>query len=158
MLEIRAMRPEDQDAVVRIIEAHHEVDGKLADEYYEEYFADPVRVSSAREANFVGLEGDVVVGVTGHYPDKYDWPTILWLNWHYVHPEYRRRGIGTKLLAYVVDLAKKQGIRKLYLDTGSETSYAAAVRLYEKFGFQEEGRLLDYYGDGEHYLIMGLEL
>jgi len=158
MLQIRKMEVSDVEDASVIVAAHSKIDGKLAAEYYTNYFADPQRLSSDRERNFVGICDDSIVGVVGFCFDKYCSPDILWLNWFYVHPNYRRRGIGRDLLKYVLDEARSLGVRKMYLDTSSDISYAPAVALYERFGFREEGRLLDYYGHGEHYLIMGLVL
>ena len=82
--------------------------------------------------------GDIA-GVAGWYPDKYDWPGILWLNWFSVHAAHR-------------------DTRRLYVDTSTDAAYDNAVRLYERFGFREEGRLVDYYEIGEDFLILGLDL
>ena len=62
------------------------------------------------------------------------------------------------LLQHVIDNVRQLDVRKLYVDTSSDVAYGNAVRLYERFGFREEGRLLDYYEAGEDFLIMGLEL
>ena len=158
MVSIRIMVAGDVDSAVKIISSHVAVDGKLAKSYYKGYFGSTGRVSSDREQNFVAVADGVVIGVAGHSPDKYDWPDILWLNWLYVHPQYRRRGVGALLLQHVLDSARACGIRKVYLDTDSDESYQPAIRLYEKFGFQEEGRFLDYYEEGEHLIVMGLDI
>ncbi|MBI3912869.1 MAG: GNAT family N-acetyltransferase [Chloroflexi bacterium] len=143
-----------------MISAHHKMDGDMAAEYYRQYFSDDNRVASSRERNIVATMdlGGIVVGVAGFCPDKYDWSSVLWLTWFYVAPKCRGCGIGTKLLRYVIDRVRELGIRKLYVDTSSDKSYATAVTIYKRFGFREEGRLLDYYDDGEHCLILGLGL
>ena len=73
-----------------------------------------------------------------------------------VHPDYWGQGVGTALLAAVVDLADNWlGLERLEL--GVNTDNPAAIRLYEKAGFVSEG-LLRYhaYGDGRwgHTLSM----
>jgi len=156
VLQIRNMVVSDVDDAAAIVAAHNQTDGRLAMEYYRKYFADRQRSTSRCEKSFVGICGDSVVGVAGFCPDKYGSPDILWLNWFYVHPDYRQRGIGRELLKRVLDEARTLAVRKVYLDTSSDNSYARAVALYKRFGFREEGRLLDYYGHGEHYLVMGL--
>ena len=50
------------------------------------------------------------------------------------------------------------GARKLYLSTSDLPEYADAVRFYEKYGFKEEGRLVDYFREGEAKIIMGVEV
>lgn len=51
---------------------------------------------------------------------------------------HRGRGIGTKLLARVEELARSQGIHRMELEVFEKNE--AAIRLYEKLGFVEEGR------------------
>ena len=157
-VSIRDMHADDSAGVVQIIRAHHETDARLAERYYCGYFADNERLRSAREMNCVAESNGTVVGVSGFAPDKYDWPAILWLNWLYVDPACRRQGIGSALMEFTLDRARSLAVRKVYLDTDSDPSYGPAIRLYERFGFKNEGLLLDYYGKGEHYVIMGLEL
>lgn len=160
MFSIRAMTRSDLDRVLQIISAQNKIDGENADEYYRRYFSDDDRVVSPRERHFVATmdpEG-LVVGIAGFCPDKDDWKGVLWLTWFYVAPEYRERGIGTKLLRCVIDQVRELGIRKLYVDTSTGESFATAVSMYKRFGFREEGRLLDYYEEGEHCPIFGLRL
>ena len=52
----------------------------------------------------------------------------------YVKKEYRGRGISKALLGAVEDYARKDGCRKLYLDT--RITLEPAVSLYRAFGFQ----------------------
>jgi RimJ/RimL family protein N-acetyltransferase len=58
-----------------------------------------------------------------------------------VHPAFRRLGIGAAILDAGIEWARGAGIRKLKL--GVFASNVPAIRLYRKFGFQEEGRLKD---------------
>jgi putative acetyltransferase len=55
-----------------------------------------------------------------------------------VHPEYWNRGVGTALLAAIVDLADNW-LRIVRLELTVYTDNAAAQHLYEKFGFAVEG-------------------
>jgi len=72
-----------------------------------------------------------------------------------VHPEHRRRGLGTLLLLDLFEQARLRGVRRLTLEV--RVSNLAAQRLYQVFGFHLEGRRLRYYGDGEDALIMWSE-
>lgn len=51
-----------------------------------------------------------------------------------VRPAHRGAGIGSALLAYLIDLAPSLSARRLYIETNS--ALAPAIRLYEKFGFR----------------------
>jgi GNAT superfamily N-acetyltransferase len=152
------MASADIDAVGAIIRSHEEEDGRLAESYYHEFFESGEE--SPREDNVVAVAEDTggIAGVAGWYPDKYDWPGILWLNWFYVHEPHRGRGVGTMLLQHVIENVQRLNTRKLYVDTSSDAGYGNAVRLYQRFGFKEEGRLGDYYEVGEDFLILGLDL
>ena len=68
---------------------------------------------------------------------------------------YRRRGVGRQLLQAALDGGRAIGLRRLELEVFR--SNAAAVLLYESFGFQHEGakrdaRILD--GITDDVLIM----
>ena len=55
-----------------------------------------------------------------------------------VHDAWQRQGVGTTLLAALVDAADNwMGLKRIELTVFSDN--AAAIRLYEKFGFEPEG-------------------
>lgn len=60
-----------------------------------------------------------------------------------VIPEWRDRGIGTRLLYEIFERAKGRGVRELYLEV--RISNEAAQRLYERHGFRRVGRRPGYY-------------
>jgi ribosomal-protein-alanine N-acetyltransferase len=70
-----------------------------------------------------------------------------------VHPDWRRRGVGSQLLLAVVELARQVGARRLTLEVRAGNLPAQA--LYESFGFEVRGRRVRYYtDDGEDALVM----
>jgi putative acetyltransferase len=64
-----------------------------------------------------------------------------------VIPEYRGQGIGGALIAVTLEAAKRKGLTRIELTV--RTDNEPARKLYEKFGFVHEGRLL------RHLLIDG---
>jgi len=52
-----------------------------------------------------------------------------WISTVYVHPDYRRRGIGTRLVRHLEEEAKRLGFERLYLFTPDMRSF------YETFGW-----------------------
>jgi len=68
------------------------------------------------------------------------------------HPEYRRRGIGQRLLAYALLDVYELGVRNVFLEVrrGNQTAQA----LYRKFGFVEDGVRLHYYVDNNEDALM----
>ena len=61
----------------------------------------------------------------------------------FTEPEYRRRGIAAKLLQVFCDFAAAHHLAFLTLEV--RPSNAAAIALYESFGFTERGRRRNYY-------------
>jgi len=73
-----------------------------------------------------------------------------------VHPAWRRRRIGERLLLAVMDLALDRQAREATLEV--RLSNLAARRLYEKYGFRPVGLRPRYYSDDdEDALIMTTE-
>ncbi len=60
-----------------------------------------------------------------------------------VHPEYRRRKIGTALMYDIMNLLKKRGCRFIFLEV--RVSSFGARKFYEHFGFKVVGLRKDYY-------------
>jgi ribosomal-protein-alanine N-acetyltransferase len=60
-----------------------------------------------------------------------------------VVPEFRRRGIGGRLLAWASDRSRGAGCRRLLLEVAEDNPAARA--LYGKLGFSQVGRRPSYY-------------
>lgn len=60
----------------------------------------------------------------------------------YSRPQFRGLGLARRILEHVNELAAKEGLTHLVLETGH--NYQAARRLYEQAGFSECGPVLDY--------------
>ncbi len=73
-----------------------------------------------------------------------------------VHPDYRREGIGTRLLGLIVDICREKGMESVTLEV--RESNIAAQRLYETKGFKVCGIRRRYYQGKENAIIMTLEL
>ncbi len=70
-----------------------------------------------------------------------------------VMPRYRRKGVASILLAMMLFITEKSGVHSHTLEV--RASNAAAINLYEKFGFRPAGVRPGYYeDDGEDALIM----
>jgi N-acetylglutamate synthase-like GNAT family acetyltransferase len=61
-----------------------------------------------------------------------------------VHPNYQKRGIGHFILNKIIELAKKNNIEYIFLDTSKLLK--EAVEFYKKFGFVFTGVKHDFYG------------
>ena len=87
----------------------------------------------------VAVEGETVAGYVGSQSvlGETDMMNIA------VSPDYRRRGIGEKLVTELVTQLKAGGNRSLMLEV--RASNTPAQKLYEKLGFQMVGRRPRYY-------------
>ncbi len=57
----------------------------------------------------------------------------------YVHPDFYRKGIASQLMPPLIEAARRSG--KHVLIGGVDATNAASIRLHERFGFAETGRL-----------------
>lgn len=155
--EIRPMVESDLEEVLRIIRLHDSDDYRAAKRSFAhvDWDADP---QYAQHFVLVDEAENRVVGVSGYYIDDLEAQGIYWLGWTYVNPYFRGKGHGGRLLHFVMRTVKRFGSRKLYLSTSDLPAFEAAVSFYKKYGFQEEGRFLDYYCDGESKLVLAVTL
>lgn len=74
-----------------------------------------------------------------------------------VHPNFRNRGIGDKLVKETLKIANENELKRITLEV--RNSNGQAIRLYEKNGFKVEGIRKGYYADThEDALIMWAEV
>lgn len=66
-----------------------------------------------------------------------------------VHPTFRRRGLGRRLIERVLE---RSGAKRTVLEVDVRNS--GAVAFYRNLGFRESGRLVSYYGPGLDALRM----
>lgn len=59
----------------------------------------------------------------------------------------RGRGVGARLLTFLLDEARRRGYRRVSLETGTQDYFAAARRLYERHGFLAGPPFADYVPD-----------
>lgn len=102
---------------------------------------------------FVAEKGNEVCGYSGMYVTA-DIANITNIA---VSRNHRRQGIADRLLTEICDEAKRQKLSFVTLEV--RESNAPAVSLYEKHGFNKEGKRKGYYSDNnEAALIMTLNL
>jgi len=58
-----------------------------------------------------------------------------------------RKGVAARMLAHILDEAKRRAYRRLSLETGSMDAFLPARRLYERHGFRYCGPFGDYVED-----------
>ena len=70
-----------------------------------------------------------------------------------VKEDYRRQGIATLLLNNILDICNEKNIKTINLEVNEENF--SAIRLYQKFGFKENGRRKKYYDNKFDAILMG---
>ena len=72
------------------------------------------------------------------------------------HKDYRGRGFANEILTILLNILKRNGIAKVFLEV--EHDNVPALALYEKHGFVRYGQRRDYYGPGKDAVLMTKEL
>ena len=70
-----------------------------------------------------------------------------------VHPDWRRQGVGARLMLRLLDIALELGALRMTLEV--RVGNQAAQELYRRFGFAIAGTRVRYYtDDGEDAFVM----
>ncbi|WP_256646504.1 GNAT family N-acetyltransferase [Thermomonas paludicola] len=96
-----------------------------------------VRESVVNDAiQFFALDGNRVVGWADIFPAWAHAVSHCGTLGMGVHPDYRAKGLGTRLLRACIDKAWIKGITRIVLEVREDNS--RAIALYEKMGFKTE--------------------
>ncbi len=60
------------------------------------------------------------------------------------HPHHLRQGVAGRLLDHMIEEARRRGLRRLSLETGSGAAFEPALALYRKRGFVDGEAFADY--------------
>lgn len=113
----------------------HVTSYKTVEDYQKQYTDGSQLVAVAKESQkIVGFLGFHTP--SGLAPHQKTWSIDVG-----VHPDAEGKGVGTALLTAIKLLAAEQGVHKLSLRVLSTNP--AAIHLYQKNGFEVEGRLRD---------------
>jgi ribosomal protein S18 acetylase RimI-like enzyme len=90
---------------------------------------------------YFGTIGDQVIGLIGVTREQDMPPDECYIEYMWVSPEFRRKGMGRHMLGALLDDLRVSGKRKvrLWVLDGNDT----AVRLYERIGFVSTGEQQD---------------
>jgi len=73
-----------------------------------------------------------------------------------VHPKYRSKGSGRKILEFLMGIMASQGLKKVLLEV--RKSNQAAIELYGSSGFKTVGVRVRYYNNVEDAVLMEREI
>lgn len=99
-------------------------------------------VASLQQINVIGLQlrlDDVLAGFVLCQTVAEDGEILTYA----IHPTFQRRGLGRRLLAETVALARSRRWEKLFLEVAEDN--APALRLYMGYGFKVSGKRPGYY-------------
>ena len=68
----------------------------------------------------------------------------------YLHQDYHQQGLGTAMLIHLLNQAQQQNIHKVNLQVVADNH--PAIRLFQKLGFQPEGRIRHAFHNNGKYL------
>ncbi len=142
-LSIRPATASDLPAMMTL-EKHAATAAHWSAEQYETLFraSEPGRIALVMEEE-ASFQGFVIVRVVGA---EWEVENIA------VADAARRRGLGTRLLCELLDLARAQCATTVFLEV--RESNRAARALYEKWAFLESGRRRGYYQGPEEDAIL----
>ena len=161
VVAVRRAAPDDVDAIVdlyiAVVEEGKWLGGQAPVDRAErrERFLDEIE-RTEKAASLVATVDDEIVGHVVVDVTPYNVAGLGMM----VDAEWRGRGVGGALVRGAIDAARQLGAHKVALQVWPHN--AAALGLYRKFGFVEEGRLRRHYRrrDGELWdaVVMGLLL
>jgi len=75
------------------------------------------------------------------------------LYWIAVRPDAQGQGLGMRILARTENAMRRLECRCVYVDTSGRPDYAPTRRFYERAGYREAARLVDFYRPGDDKVI-----
>jgi ribosomal-protein-alanine N-acetyltransferase len=114
--------------------------------FKEEAFAKQQIAYLLTDFNTISLEAKTDAEIAGfiiaqiEYEDR-EFGHIITLN---IAPNYRKKGVATKLLSEVECFLRQRGVSECRLEVREDNH--AAIKLYHKLGYQTVGKLERYYG------------
>jgi GNAT superfamily N-acetyltransferase len=126
---VTKLEPHEFDELVaRSLEEGFQFVQRLGDEYE----LGVNRFDRHGEALLLARDAQMVIAVIGLNLDPEGRPDVMRLRRFYVLPEYRRHGLGQKMLLEVIELARAALVQSLELHTDNPH----AGRFYERNGFR----------------------
>jgi L-phenylalanine/L-methionine N-acetyltransferase len=152
-LHIRRAEPDDYEAMYEMFASPKVYEGTLQLPYpSREMWRQRVAEPAEGTYNLVAVVGDRVVGMLGvhTFPNRARRRHVGAID-IVVHDDWHGRGVGAALMRAGLDLADNWlNLTRLELEVYTDNE--AAVRLYERFGFEREGTLRQHAFRGGRYV------
>jgi RimJ/RimL family protein N-acetyltransferase len=153
---VRPAAAADTRAMAELFAAVAEERNGIASEPPVDLAERTARFAASIAESLVAVDGDQVIGMIHIEVSRHGFGELGML----VDREWRGRGVGSAMIQAAIDWAREHGLHKLSLEVFTHNT--AAIALYRKSGFTEEGHRVRHYrrASGELWdsLIMGLPL
>ena len=80
------------------------------------------------------------------------------LFWIAVHPDFRRRGLGRRILRLSEEAIRAMGGARIFVETSGRAQYEPTREFYARAGYRRQAVLDDFYGSGDDKVIYELKL
>jgi RimJ/RimL family protein N-acetyltransferase len=154
--EVRPAQPGDARAMAELFASVAEERDGIATEPPVDLSERAALFARSADGSVVAVADDQIIGMVHLEVSRHGFGELGML----VDRGWRNRGVGSALVAAAVDRARSHGLHKLSLEVFAHN--AAAIALYRKCGFVEEGRRVRQYrrASGELWdsIVMGLAL
>ena len=150
----REMKNEDIDNVIDIIDTHDDDD---ADDALKDFEYNGISFQ------WVIMHKNKIIGTSGFRPIA-ETDNSAYISWTYIHKKYCKQGYGNQIFKYVLDELIKVQVNKIFIkisnykDEKGYEPYQAAIKLYEKHGFDLEIISKDFYDEKEDQLIYSKDI
>lgn len=151
--QVRQARPDDARAMAELLAAVADERDGIATEPPVDVEAQTEKFAGSADGTIVAVAAGEIVGMLHVEPSIFGSGNLAMA----VAQAWRGRGVGSALLAAAIDHARARGLHKLSLDVFPHNE--AAIALYLKFGFVQEGKRVKHYrrASGELWdsIVMG---
>jgi [ribosomal protein S18]-alanine N-acetyltransferase len=153
---VRPASPDDAEAMAELFAAVAEEGDGIATEPPVDIGERAAQFARTIGGSVVAVAGGQIIGMLHVEVTRHGFGEFGML----VDRDWRGRGAGSALVQAAIGLAREQGLHKLCLEVFAHNT--AAIALYRKCGFVEEGRRIRQYrrASGELWdsIVMGLAL
>lgn len=110
-------------------------------------------IHSRNSEMFLLMNKEDIVGFTGLV--YHAWNNTIQITNVFIHPRYRRQGLGLKLINFLIEKAKKTNYRCLIAEA---PSLNPVLKLYKKAGFRKCGYNDRYYSNSEKEIALWMSI
>ena len=148
-MALKSLTQNDQSAVAKLLTAYWAERGlgEYGQEWAEAYLVEGHKKEIAADEFFVYEENGEIIGVIALVTDV---SNIAQIRDMVIKPEYRKKGIGKKMIQALLEKAKERKIRKIFAFV---LPHPQTVNAATELGFEKEGVLKSHFAEGEDLTI-----